>query len=312
MNVLVTGGCGFIGANLIRLLVDDAGCNVTVLDNLSKGSLDNIKDVAIHRFIESDITQYNGFLQDVDGVDAIIHLAAFGSVVESIVTPEENFNVNVLGTFNVLRAAAKHGVKKIVFASTGGALIGNATPPVNESSTPLPISPYGASKLACEGYCSAFSNSYDIDITSLRFANVIGPFSGHKKGAVTQFFKAIHNNDPIEIYGDGSASRDFLHVRDLCDGIRLALNSDNKGYNVYHLASGNETSVNDLALKIIDAAGKNDHPIIYHDKRKGEVDRNFATFDRAKRKLGFEPKFTLDEALVDTWKWFKENVFDHE
>lgn len=312
MNVLVTGGCGFIGSNLIRQLTEDADYNVTVLDNLSKGKIDNLKGIDIQQFIESDISNYDDISQHFKQIDSVIHLAAFGSVVESITTPEENFKINVLGTFNVLRAAVQSGVKKIIFASTGGALIGNAVPPVNELSPPLPISPYGASKLACEGYCSAFSNSYGIDITALRFANVIGPFSDHKKGAVTEFIKAVNSNVPVEIFGDGSASRDFLHVRDLCNGIRLAHNSSNKGYNVYHLASGHETSVKDLASKIINAAGKHDHPIVYHDKRRGEVDRNFATYERAKNDLGFEPKYTLDEALVDTWKWFNDKIFNHE
>lgn len=304
-NILITGGCGFIGANLVKML---AGSNhkLTVYDNFSRGKasyLDNKLDVEI---IEGDIRDEKLIQQTSDGKDVIVHLAAYGSVVESVQSPEENYSVNVFGTFSVLQAAKTADVKKVVFASTGGALIGNALPPVNEQSVPRPISPYGASKLAGEGYCCAFANSYDMSIIALRFANVVGPVSWHKKGAVTAFFKAILDQKPIVIYGDGSATRDFLYVTDLCRGICSAINADKERFNVYHLASGNEVSVSDLAKLVIKVAGVPEHPVIYEPKRKGEVEKNFANYELAKTELGFSPEYDLEQALVETWDWIQK------
>ena len=135
-----------------------------------------------------------------------------------ITDPERNFEVNVQGTLNVLRAAVGAGVRRFIFASTGGALIGDATPPVSEQSLPKPISPYGASKLCGEAYCHAFAKSYGLETVCLRFGNVYGPHSAHKKGAVTVFIKALMTGEPIVIYGDGSASRDYVHVEDSAAG----------------------------------------------------------------------------------------------
>ena len=202
-KILVTGGCGFIGANLVPMLHAD-GHEITILDNLARGSKDYLDDFTAYKFVDADIRNEEAVCEIAKGQDAIIHLAAEGSVVESVAAPEENFSVNAEGTFKVLNAARRAGIDQIIFSSTGGALIGNTTPPVNEESVPRPISPYGASKLAGEGYCCAFADAYDLSITALRFANVVGPISWHKKGAVTAFFKAIMNREPIHIYGDGS------------------------------------------------------------------------------------------------------------
>ncbi len=303
-NVLVTGGCGFIGANLIPMLIN-RGYKVRVLDNLSKGDkgyLSN-KDIEI---LEGDIRNKSDVSKALAGVDGVIHLAAFGSVVESVTNPEENFDNNVNGTFVLLNECRKLVVKKFIFSSTGGALIGNAVPPVNENSITRPISPYGSGKLCCEAYCSSFAHSYDMSITALRFANVIGPVSWHKKGAVTVFMKALLNGEPITIYGDGSATRDFLYVEDLCNGIIRAYEKALPGFNPIHLASGVEVSVKELAEAIMEVAGSKAHKIEYFDSRKGEVERNFATYDLAKEVLGFAPSRSLKEGLQETWQWFVE------
>ena len=305
-RILVTGGCGFIGANLVPML-HASGHKVTILDNFSRGDKNHLVNHADYNIIEADIRDEDTVYEAVRDQDAIVHLAAFGSVVESVVAPEENFSINAQGTFSVLSAARRAGVKKVLFSSTGGALIGNATPPVNEDSTPRPISPYGASKLAGEGYCCAFANSYDISITALRFANVIGPVSWHKKGAVTAFFKAIMNGTQIDIYGDGSATRDFLYVDDLCRGIISALDKELPGFNAIHLASGREVSVKELATIACHVASADDHPIQYHPKRKGEVERNFATYELAKEILGFNPTVNIEDAMKLTWQWFQQH-----
>lgn len=302
ITILVTGGCGFIGANLVPML-NERGYKVRVLDNLSKGSVAFLDGAAADIHV-GDIRDRTAVSKALDDVAAVIHLAAFGSVVESVADPEENFDVNARGTFVMLDECRKHGVGRFIFASTGGALIGNAEPPVNETSLPRPISPYGSSKLCGEAYCSSFAASYGMNITALRFANVIGPHSWHKKGAVTAFAKAIIEGKPITIFGDGSATRDFLFVEDLCNGVRLALESNLPGFNPIHLASGREVSVKELAELMCTAADRPDHPIAFLEKRVGEVQRNFARYDRAKTLLGFTPSNTLDQAIAISWRWF--------
>jgi UDP-glucose 4-epimerase len=304
IKVLVTGGCGFIGANLVPLLAEK-GCEITILDNLSRGQKNYIKNPENYNIVVGDIRDENILRQATRNQDAIIHLAAYGSVVESVESPRENFSVNVEGTFQVLKIAQEENVRQIVFSSTGGALIGDTTPPVDETSVPRPISPYGASKLAGEGYCSAFAKAYDMSITALRFANVIGPISGHKKGAVTTFYKSILKGLPIYIFGDGQATRDFLYVGDLCNGIIAALEAKKPDFNVYHLASGREVSISELAEIARNVASVPNHEIIYKPKRTGEVERNFANFQLAKKELGFLPTVTLEEAMKITWNWFK-------
>lgn len=304
-KVLVTGGCGFIGANLVSML-RAGGHEITILDNFTRGSIDYLDDPNAYTVVNADIRDEDAVAKVASGNDAIIHLAAFGSVVESVAAPEENFSINAEGTFRVLNAARRAGVGQVIFSSTGGALIGNAVPPVNEQSVPRPISPYGASKLAGEGYCCAFANAYDMSVTALRFANVVGPISWHKKGAVTAFFKAIMDGNSIHIYGDGAATRDFLYVEDLCRGIVAGLDAKKPGFNVFHLASGREVSVKELAEIACKVASAPDHPILYDPKRKGEVERNFAAYDLAERELGFHPSVTIEEAMALTWKWFQD------
>ena len=303
-RILITGGCGFIGANLASMLREQ-GHEITILDNMSRGRKDFLDDAMSYQVINADIRDENLVYDVVRRQNAIVHLAAFGSVVESVEHPEENFSINVEGTFRVLNAARRAGIGQVIFSSTGGALIGNAIPPVDEKSVPRPISPYGASKLAGEGYCCAFANAYDMSITALRFANVVGPISWHKKGAVTAFFKAIINNQPIRIYGDGRSTRDFRYVEDLCRGIISALEARLPGFNAIHLASGREVSVKSLAKIACDVASSPDHPIHFDPKRKGEVERNFATYDLAKKELGFSPAVSIEEAMQLTWEWFR-------
>lgn len=303
-SVLLTGGCGFIGANLAPML-RRAGHRVAIFDNLSRGRVEFLDDPSAYELVRADIGDPKALDAACAGKDAVIHLAAYGSVVESVAAPVENFRINVEGTFNVLDAARRAGVARVVFASTGGALIGNAEPPVNERALPRPISPYGASKLAGEGYCCAFAEAYGLSVTALRFANVVGPISWHKKGAVTAFFKAIMNRDPIRIYGDGSATRDFLYVEDLCRGILAGFDAALPRFNVFHLASGRETSVRELAQIACAVSGVPEHPVVFESRRAGEVERNFATYDLAKARLGFEPSVSLEEGLARTWRWMQ-------
>jgi len=304
-RVLVTGGCGFVGANLVRFLLEK-GERITVFDNLSRGVRGYLDGLDVD-FIEGDIRDAGALAGAMQEVDRVVHLAAFGSVVESVQDPKTNFDMNVFGTFNVLDQAVRNGIRKLVFSSTGGALIGNAAPPVNEQSLPRPISPYGAGKLCCEAYCHAFSQSYGINTVCTRFANVYGPYSDHKSGVINQFFRRITQDEPLVIYGDGTSTRDYIHVADLCDGITRALLNNGVKNDVIHLASGRETSLNELAALMVKISGKTEHPIEYREKRTGEVDRNFARYDHAREVLGFEPRHTLEEGLAETWAWLGRN-----
>lgn len=300
-TILVTGGAGFVGSNLVKKLVEQ-GRKVSVLDNLSNGKLEYLDGLDID-FFQGDITDPESCAGAFSGVSKVVHLAAMGSVVESVAEPQNNFNVNVVGTFNVLNMAVAAGVKKLVFSSTGGALMGNTPPPVSEQSLPKPISPYGASKLCCEAYCQAFSESYDIATICLRFANVYGPNSAHKTGVVNKFAQKIMNGEALTVFGDGSSTRDYIHVADLCNGICLALDHQSVKNDVLHIATGKETSLQELAEIFIEIAGDTTSSIEYHPTRVGEVERNFALYDYAQAQLGYAPKVSLRQGLRETYDY---------
>ena len=277
---------------------------VRALDDFSRGSASYLDRVEVE-IVEADVRDESAMARAVEGVDTVVHLAAFGSVVESVQDPVPNFDVNVRGTLAALQAAASAGVGKFVFASTGGAIMGNAEPPVDEGTLPWPISPYGASKLCGEAYCHAFAGSFDLPVVALRFANVYGPISAHKKGVITNFIRLGLRREPLVIYGDGSATRDFLYVEDLCDGICAAVDAPLTD-EVVHLASGEETSIGGLAELILDLTGATDVPVHYEERRRGEVEKTFARPDRAAELLGFAPAHTLAEGLRKTVEWFAE------
>src|ERR1700733_6216614 len=278
-GILVTGGAGFVGATLVRRLVA-SGHRVRVLDNLSTGDAAHLAGVDAE-LVKGDIRDPDALDDALSGMDSVIHLAAAGSVVGSIQDPVGNFESNVLGTFRVLDAARRAGVARTVQASTGGALIGDATPPVNEQSLPKPLSPYGASKLAGEGYAHAFAKTYGLRTVAVRFGNVYGPWCARKRGVLNVYFESLHSGAPLVIFGDGSSSRDYVHVDDISHALQLGLEKDVPGGTVLHAASGVETTVRELADLCRRAAGVPDHPIEHRPMRAGEVDRNFASYDLA-------------------------------
>jgi UDP-glucose 4-epimerase len=303
MTILVTGGCGFVGANLVPELLA-RGHAVRVFDDFSIAGPDRLPagDVEI---VQGDVRDAGAVARAAEGTDSVIHLAAAGNVADSVADPFGNFEANARGTLYTLQAAALAGASRFVFASTGGALIGDAPPPVDEDSMPRPISPYGASKLAGEGYCHAYRGAYGLPTIALRFANVYGPRSELKRGAVTRFVRAALDGTPITIYGDGAATRDFIHVRDLCAGI-VAAHEARDVTGVLHLASERETSVRELAQLILDAAGA-DVPIEHVDRRPGEVERNFAIAARARAVLGWRAEVALEDGLAETVEWFRSS-----
>jgi UDP-glucose 4-epimerase len=209
----------------------------------------------------------------------------------------------VVGTKNVLQACRGAGVQKLVFASTGGAILGDQKPPTHEEMVPRPISPYGAGKLAGEAYCSAFAGSFGLNTVALRFSNVYGPFSYHKGSVVAQFFRNLIQGKPLIVYGDGSQTRDYVFVEDLIEAVLLAEQIDTPG-DVFQIASGRETSLNELIALIRKVVSDRDLSIFYEPARRGEVLRNYARIEKARNSLGYEPRMPLEEGLRRTWQWF--------
>ena len=209
-RIFITGGAGFIGANLVKYLLDKGGYAITVYDNLTGGSKENLgmavtdsKRKGTVRFIRGDILNKKRLSTALKGHTAVVHLAAHTRVVESLKNPSKNFAINSTGTFNVLEGARKSKVKRFIFASSNAA-VGEQIPPINEKMIPKPISPYGATKLFGEALCTAYFYSYGLQTVSLRFANAYGPYSDHKTSVVAKFIKRVKQGKPLEIYGDGS------------------------------------------------------------------------------------------------------------
>ena len=298
---LVTGGCGFIGVNLIPRLIEQ-GSRVRVLDNLSLGRREDVEPLGVDLQI-GDIRDRSALTAACKGIDVVVHLAAHTRVVESLTDPQINFDVNAIGTLNVLEACRAAGIPKMIFASTGGAILGEQTPPVHEGMVPRPISPYGASKLAGEAYCSAYAGAYGLKTVALRFSNVYGPFSYHKGSVVAQFFRNLLRGEPIVIYGDGEQTRDFLYVADLVDAILLADKAELAG-EVFQIASGRETSVRALVDAMKAMLPDRTFDIRFEPARAGEILRNYANIEKARRMLGFDPTTRLDDGLPRTWQWF--------
>lgn len=306
MKILITGGAGFIGSNLIKHFPKN---DVTIVDNLSGGH-SGLDRTLLPNLVQGDLKDPNICLGVTEGIDAVIHLAAKGNVVDSIENPIDNFQNNSFATLNLLNACAKNKVKKFVMASTGGALMGNCELPVSEKSIPKPISPYGASKMACEGYCHAFAHIFDIEVKILRFANVYGPYSAHKKGLVNSVMKKISNNQNLIIFGDGSATRDFIYVNDLCDGITKALAHNKTGCEIFHLGNGAQIKIIELAKLIIDSSNRMNLEIEFHPARKGEVEKNFSSSLKARELLDFNPSTSIKSGIKKTWDWYIRHLLE--
>lgn len=300
MRVLVTGGAGFIGANLTRLLLEH-GHSITVLDNLSSGRNAYLDDLPLE-FIEGDILDCDLVRQIISGHDGVVHLAAQTGVPGSLVDPYRDCEVNVSGTLNMLEACRQAEVGRFVFASSNAPL-GRQTPPATEDQAPLPISPYGASKLAGEGYCLAYHGSWGLRTVVLRFANIYGPYSAHKSSVVAKFFKDVFTKGRITIDGDGQQTRDFIYVYDLCLAILLALESDVSG-EVFQIATGRETSIAQLAT-LVQAIADREIEMLHGSPRRGDIRQNFSDIGKVARMLGWKPKINLEPGLGMTWEWFR-------
>jgi UDP-glucose 4-epimerase len=302
---LITGGAGLIGSNLIRALLR-AGTEIRVLDNLSSGRAEDLSNLPLE-LVVGDIRDRQRVDQVMAGVEVVVALAAHTGVVQSVENPAEDMSVNVEGTLNLLEAAVRHRVERFIFASTGGAIVGEAVPPVHEEMPPRPVSPYGAGKLAGEGYCSAFWGSYGLKTVPLRFSNIYGPFSYHKGSVIAKFFRQVQAGQELTIYGDGEQTRDFLFVEDLCQAIIAAVTAKLPFGQPIQLGTGRETSIIALVKLLRQVVGEHRFPRVRPAAaRPGEVQRNFMDISRARQLLNFAPTTDLPAGLAKTWQWFRE------
>ena len=304
MNILVTGGAGFIGANLARLLLDE-GHRLRVLDNFTTGQRHYLEGLNLE-VIEGSILDRDVVAGAVAGRDGVVHLAAQTGVPGSLVDPFHDCETNVVGTLTALDACRRAGVRRFVFASSNAPL-GRQPPPATEEKAPLPISPYGASKLAGEGYCLAYHGSWGLGTVVLRFANVYGPFSEHKGSVVAKFFKDIVAEGEIVIDGDGRQTRDFIYVGDLCRAILLALESEVSG-EVFQIATGEETSILELAEAVQEVTGRSVEAE-HGPPRQGDIRKNYSAVEKVGRVLGWQPEVDLFRGLELTWDWL--SVYGH-
>jgi nucleoside-diphosphate-sugar epimerase len=308
-RVLVTGGAGFIGSNLVDRLVRE-GYRVGVLDNFSTGEISNINSDDIEkgrvRMHTGDITDYPFVRAVVKDYEAIYHEAALPSVARSIEDPILVNNVNVTGTLNLLKAAVDLKVKKVVYASSSSVYGESAKLPKVETMASLPVSPYGESKLAAENYCRVFAKVYGLQTVCLRYFNVYGPRQkyGHYSGVIPIFITRLANDLPPVIFGDGEQLRDFTFVQDVVEANILALRRDVNAGEVLNVASGGTTSINELATLLARLMGKPQILPEHAAERAGDIRASHADISRARAALGYEPKFVPAQGLPAVIKWF--------
>src|SRR5215208_588161 len=306
-RVLVTGGCGFIGANLVRRIRDARGWSVRVVDDLRTGRESYVPGELAEVTI-GDVADPAVLEPALKGVDAVVHLASQTGVLPSVEDPARDFEGSITATFRVLDACRRRDIARFVFASSG-ASVGDVTPPIHENVVPRPVSPYGAGKLAGEAYMQGFAGSFGMQAAALRFSNVYGPYSLHKDNAIPNFIRRCLRGERLEIYGDGSQTRDFIHVQDLCDGIIGAVAADDIGGEVFQLGTSVETSVVELARLIQEVTGA-EVDIDYEERRAGEVYKSRVDISKAQRLLDFQPAIELREGLALTAEWYRKTLVE--
>lgn len=311
-RVLITGGVGFIGTNLVEFLLSKTDWKIRILDNFSQGNPEIVRglenfDPQRVEIIEGDIRNRNTVKESVRSCNYVVNLAAQTGVIDSQEDPFRDAKINILGTLNLLEASKKDRVERFVQASSAAAL-GNKEPPLDEKMLPQPIAPYGASKLSDEAYCSAYAGSFGLKCTVLRFSNVYGPYSSHKSSVIHKFIKRIIKGKELVIYGDGKQTRDFIFSKDIAKAIYLALTQEKEQkYDLFQIGTGRETSINELAEtlgKLSKGFGLKMPEIKHGTAREGEVRRNYTDISKAKDKLGFKPSYEFKRGLEKTFRWY--------
>jgi len=309
MNIIITGGAGFIGSKLVGKLLE-LGHKVTVLDDFSSGKEENLNEYKNNNnliIIKGSICDNLEDIFKKGKFDAVFHLAAITSVPYSIEHPDETNDVNVNGTLNLLECCRKFGVKRFVLSSSCAVYGNQEILPLVETMKPSPMSPYALSKLIDEQYCKLFNFLYGIETVSLRYFNVFGPRqnpAGNYAGIIPKFINLIKENKTLKINGDGKQTRDFVFVSDVIDANIAALNVQNKSCfgEVINIGTGITTSVNEITENIITLSGKNIK--LVHGPAVIEIRDALADIEKAKSFLGWAPKFAFEQALKETYNFF--------
>ena len=316
LNFLVTGGAGFIGSHLVEYLLQWNASRVVVLDNLSTGFKENIEpflDNPRFHWIHGDITNPEDCEKATQGIDYVLHQAALGSVPRSIENPIATNWHNVNGFLNVLWAAKKNQVKRIVYASSSSVYGDSETLPKQESKIGKPLSPYAVSKLVNEHYAGVFAKVYGMEITGLRYFNIFGPRqnpAGAYAAAIPLFMNALLSNKSAYINGDGSQTRDFTFVSNAVQGnIRALFSPIQKNISpVYNIAVSERVSVLELYKTLMELSGKPMEPI-HREERAGDIKDSLADISLATTEIGYQPQVKIKEGLAITLSWFQKAFF---
>ncbi len=312
MRILITGGAGFIGSNLAEALLKDERVNfVRVLDNLSTGFLHNLESFQSHQsleFMKGDIRDYETCLRACEGIDAITHQAALGSVPRSINDPLTTNNVNITGTLNVFTAAKEKKIKRIVYAASSSTYGDHPGLPKVEDKIGRPLSPYAVTKYVNELYARVYADLYELELVGLRYFNIFGPRqnpNGAYAAVIPLFMNAVIHGEPPTINGDGNHSRDFTFVSNAVQANSKALFTDNKAAlnQVYNIACGEQTTLNQLFDSIKQAANSDLQPL-FGPERTGDVKHSLADISKAKNLLNFSPDVLINQGLKLTYDWF--------
>ena len=303
MNILVTGGAGFIGSHIVDAFIG-AGHTVFVVDNLSTGRTENLNPDT--RFIECDLRDRDALMQvfTENRIDLVSHHAAQTDVRRSVADPANDASVNILGLINLLECAVTNNVARIVFASTGGAIYGEQDYfPADEKHPTRPISPYGVSKLSSEAYLFYYSAVYGIDVVVLRYANVYGPRQNpHGEAGVAAIFaNNMLSNVQSRINGDGKQTRDYVYVGDVVAANVAVI--DQPGFQVFNVGTGRETDVNTMFNLIREYSGSHLDPV-HAPAKSGEQMRSVLNAGRLGRHFGWSPRVRLEDGLEQTVAWF--------
>lgn len=291
-EVLITGGAGFIGSHLAEALAETN--DVTVLDDLSSGEIDNVPSSA--RFVEGSVRDEALVRNLVTGVDLVFHQAAVVSVDASIENPARCHSINVDGSLSVLEAARRDGAK-VVLASSAAIYGRPKSVPIPETEPKAPTSPYGLDKLATDRYAQLYDSLYDLETVALRYFNVYGPRqgSGDYSGVISVFMDQARTGEPITVHGDGSQTRDFVHVRDVVEANLLAATADVSG-EAFNIGTGRSVSVSELATAV-KALRRTSSDIVHLDARPGDIQQSRADISKAQSRLGYTPTVDLEAGL---------------
>ena len=306
-RVVVTGAAGFIGSNLTDKLLE-LGAEVIGIDNLFNGRLENLEYALKNKnfkFFKGDIRDLNFLLDVFNDIDIVYHEAAFTSVPQSVVMPVSCNDVNVNGILNILNAARKKDIEKIIFASSASVYGDLPTLPKKEDMSRLPISPYGVSKAACEGYIQVYHHVYGLNASALRYFNVYGPRQRDSpySGVIAIWLRRIIRNEDLVIFGDGENLRDFTYVKDVVQANLLAAEHDIGG-EILNIACGSPINLTDLARLMLKLTDKENLIIKYTNPRPGDIKHSYGDMSKAKQLIGFESKYKQEEGLRDYFQWY--------